>query len=225
MASIDDLEKQVAKLKEQLAAEVAKTGSVEKELKELTEVVAGLKSSLATPKSVDNGGDESSGSEEGDHDDSAMGTTPGQGSIVLSGVLEKKGTVRHNWLKRWFELDSEQHYLNYYDNPKGSQSEPRGSIPLINATCYAHVEKKGQVKPLFFNIRTETRDFLLKALSKEDKAQWVAAIKAQCIKGNLTPEMRKQLMRKGSSFIGKTQDDIPPPSPGSSSASKEHEKE
>jgi len=206
MASVDELEKQVAKLKDQLASEVAKTAAVEKELKELTEVVAGLKSSLT--KSGEH--EESSTSDDADHDDAGKGTTPGQGKILLQGVLEKKGAMRHNWLKRHFELDGEQHCLHYYDNPKGSQTEPRGTIPLMNATCYAHVEKKGVVKVLFFNIRTETRDFLLKALSKEDKDQWVTAVKGQCVKGNLSPEMKKHLSRKGSSFIGKTTEELAP---------------
>jgi len=208
MASVDELEKQVVKLREQLQSEVAKTSAVERELKELTEVVAGLKATLSGAPSGGKAEDEEDDSNEADHDDAAKGTLAGHGKIVLQGVLSKKGAIRHNWIKRWFELDSETHYLNYYDNPKGSQTEPRGSVPLVNATCYAHVEKKNEVKPLFFNIRTETRDFLLKAHSKEDKDSWVAAIKTQCIKGNLTPDMRRQLMRKGSSFIGKTTDEI-----------------
>lgn len=125
--------------------------------------------------------------------------------VVKGGWLEKKGAIRHNWLKRWFELDSNEKFLYYYD--KKGDAQAKGVIPLTNATCYAHVEKKGVVKPLFFNIRTETRDFLIRAETPEEKGDWVKAIKSQCVKGTLSPEAKKHLQRKASSFIGRTTED------------------
>jgi len=76
-----------------------------------------------------------------------------ENKILKTGWLEKKGAIRHNWLKRWFELDSANKYLSYYDNKVDSQTkgtQAKGVVPLINATCFAHVEKKGVTKPLFF---------------------------------------------------------------------------
>jgi hypothetical protein len=78
---------------------------------------------------------------------------------------------------------------------------------LTNATCFAHVEKKGTTKPLFFNIRTETRDFLIRAESAEDKAEWVKLIKTQGVKGELSAEGRKHLAKKASTFIGRTSEE------------------
>jgi hypothetical protein len=83
--------------------------------------------------------------------------------------------------------------------------EAKGVLPLKNAICYAHVQKKNEVKPCFFNIRTENRDFLVKAESKEDKERWVKAVKSQITKGVLTEEEKKQIHKKGQ-FIGRTTD-------------------
>ncbi len=81
-------------------------------------------------------------------------------------------------------------------------------IPLTNAVCFAHVEKKQKVKSLFFNIRTENRDFLIRAESKEVKDAWVKAIKASCVKGQLTEEEKKLLAKRGVNLLGKTAEEI-----------------
>lgn len=246
MASLEELEKKVKELQKQLQVESEKTTAVEKEVQNLSEEVATLKSKSSTPSKTEtttmseapmerkqemakeNGNakkveksdtkeaneessseeEESSSEKEQEPKEKAPVETseePSNNPILKEGFLEKKGAIRHNWLKRWFELDSKNKYLIYYD--KKGDLHTKGVIPLTNATCYAHVEKKGVTKPLFFNIRTETRDFLIRAESQEEKNAWVKLIKSQCVKGELTPEGRKYLSKKSSTFIGRASEE------------------
>lgn len=78
-------------------------------------------------------------------------------------------------------------------------TEPKGIISLEGATCYARVEKNKKPKPLFFNIRTIDRDFLIRAESKEIKDIWVKAIKENTTK--LTEDQKAQMQKKGSSQL------------------------
>jgi len=98
--------------------------------------------------------------------------------IVKQGWLEKKGVIRHNWTRRWMVLERKTE-IRYYKNT--FDSEPKGSIPLTNASVYSHVEKKGKEMPGYFNIRVGNRDFLLRAENGEEKAEWVKAIKSNVI--------------------------------------------
>lgn len=79
----------------------------------------------------------------------------------------------------------------------------KGIIPLTNAIIYTHVEKKGKVKPLYFNIRILNRDFLLKTDSQSEKDAWVKAIKENIVKGDLSEDAKK-MIRPG--IIGVTVD-------------------
>jgi len=126
----------------------------------------------------------------------------------LEGWLDKKGlSPGHPWAKRYFVLQGSN--LSYYEDER-KQGEPK-IFTLKNATCFAHVEKKGTVKELFFNIRTEFRDLLLRASNKEEKDKWVSAIKGACVKGELTVQekaaLQRNLSRRSSSFIGKLAND------------------
>jgi len=219
MASMDDLEKKVEELQKQLREESEKTSMVEKELKDLSKEVSMLKggnnsSGKMTKESGSNGmvnkkevtkeeSSSSSDAEEKEISEEKKETEVQKSSgIIKEGFLEKKGAIRHNWRKRYVVLDSDQKFLLYY--VRKGDAQPKGVIPLVNATCYAHVEKKGTVKPLFFNIRTETRDFLMRAETNEEKGEWVKLIKTQCIKGEVSAEAKKHLAKKASSFIGRT---------------------
>jgi hypothetical protein len=94
------------------------------------------KSAAKTESSTNNGatktaetsakkGDSDNSSSSDDSDSSDEGATApvvkptesseSDGSILKAGFLEKKGAVRHNWLRRWFQLDSKNKYLCYYD--------------------------------------------------------------------------------------------------------------
>lgn len=224
---MESLENQVKILEEQLRQENEKTSSIEKEMKEMSEEMARLKEEVGikksetpeptkketTPRVKEKKKKTSDLQDSSENEGEAAKTATSDDSIVKEGILEKKGSIRHKWSKKYFVLDKTTNYLSYYDK-KGvrislkfiNQQDklPKGVIPLINATCYAHVEKKGAVKPLFFNIRTETNDFLIRASSAEEKAEWVKVIKQYCVPGVLTPDARKQLSKRTSSFIGRT---------------------
>jgi hypothetical protein len=44
----------------------------------------------------------------------------------------------------------------------------------------------------------------LRAASKQEKDDWVAALKSHCQKGTLSPDQQRHLRRSASSFLGKT---------------------
>jgi len=69
--------------------------------------------------------------------------------------------------------------IRYY---KSSEDQiPKGAITLEGASVYSHVEKKAKEMGNYFNIRVGNRDFLLRADSIEEKAEWVKTIKANVV--------------------------------------------
>jgi len=79
----------------------------------------------------------------------------------------------------------------------------KGEVLLVNATLYAHVEKKGTEMPNYFNIRVANRDFLIRAKDSTDKADWVKTIKQQIVKDDEAPNSPKNTkMKKSNSFLG-----------------------
>jgi len=128
------------------------------------------------------------------------------GTIVKEGFLEKKGVIRHNWLKRWFVLEKGEKYvtMKYYKTKLDAKTgKAKGDFVLVNATLYAHVEKKGTEMPNYFNIRVGTRDFLIRAENATEKADWVKTIKASIVKDEDGPNSPKTLKsKKSNSFLG-----------------------
>jgi len=117
--------------------------------------------------------------------------------ILKEGWLEKKGVIRHNWTKRWMILQGNQiKYFQKENDPKG----PRGSISLVNADLYPHVQKKKIDLPTYFNIRVNDRDFLIRATDIQSKEEWISAIKKHIVKDEGVPE-KKTLVKK-TSFLG-----------------------
>jgi len=129
-----------------------------------------------------------------------------KGSIIKEGFLEKKGVIRHNWLKRWFVLEKGEKWpiIRYYKDQKDVKSgKAKGEFFLVNATLYAHVEKKGTEMPNYFNIRVGARDFLIRALDANEKVDWVKSIKANIVKDPEAPNSPKNLkVKKSNSFLG-----------------------
>jgi len=128
------------------------------------------------------------------------------GTVVKEGFLEKKGVIRHNWLKRWFVLEKGEKYvtMKYYKTKLDVKTgKAKGEFVLVNATLYAHVEKKGTEMPNYFNIRVGTRDFLIRAENATEKADWVKTIKASIVKDEDGPNSPKNLKaKKSNSFLG-----------------------
>jgi len=125
---------------------------------------------------------------------------------IKEGFLEKKGVIRHNWLKRFFVLEKGDKYpvMKYFKTEKDvAIGKAKGEILLVNATLYAHVEKKGVEMPNYFNIRVGNRDFLIRAKDSTEKAEWVKTIKSNIVKdeeGPNSPNAAK--VKKANSFLG-----------------------
>jgi len=117
--------------------------------------------------------------------------------IVKEGWLEKKGVIRHNWTKRWMVMQGNQ--IKYFQKENDAKG-PRGSISLVNADLYPHVQKKKVDLPTYFNIRVNDRDFLIRASDMQSKEEWVAAIKKCIVKDVAVPE--KRTLVKKTSFLG-----------------------
>lgn len=83
----------------------------------------------------------------------------------------------------------------------------RGEITLVNATMYAHVEKRGQEMSNYFNIRVANRDYLIRAKDADEKADWVKAIKENIVKDDSAPAPAKRgILGKSNSFLGVVKD-------------------
>jgi len=123
--------------------------------------------------------------------------------FVKSGWLEKKGVIRHSWRRRWFILDTNK--ITYY---KSQDGHAQGSFSLINVVLYSHVEKKGHDMPLYFNIRTDGRDFLFRCESAEDKADWLQCIRRNIVKDQTmaSPNIGRSGLFKTHSFLGVVKD-------------------
>jgi len=88
--------------------------------------------------------------------------------------------------------------IRYYKTPQ--DAEPKGVIPLLNASLYTHVEKKQAEMVGYLNLRIGNRDFLLRAADDDDKQEWVKAIKANIILDEKEENSRK--LAKQNSFLG-----------------------
>jgi regulator of replication initiation timing len=99
MGKVEILEKEVKALEQEFKTEVEHTQLLKREVEELVEEVAFLKESLKV--NLDK-------------------STPTE-QIVMEGWLEKKGAIRHNWLRRWFVLEAKK-ALIYYEK-KGVRSK------------------------------------------------------------------------------------------------------
>jgi len=122
---------------------------------------------------------------------------PKNEKIVKEGYLEKKGVIRHNWTRRWMVLEKNKE-IRYYKTPQ--DPEPKGVIPLLNASLYTHVEKKQAEMVGYLNLRVGNRDFLLRAADDDDKQEWVKAIKSNIVLDEKEESSRK--LAKQSSFLG-----------------------
>jgi len=118
--------------------------------------------------------------------------------IVKQGWLEKKGVIRHNWTRRWMVLERKKE-IRYYKSTE--EPTPKGSISLEGASVYSHVEKKGKEMNNYFNIRIGNRDFLLRADTPEEKAEWVKVIKANVTVAEEEKKNPKELTKQNS-YLG-----------------------
>ncbi|KAL0207665.1 hypothetical protein P9112_012293 [Eukaryota sp. TZLM1-RC] len=87
-------------------------------------------------------------------------------NLVLQGLLRlKDGFFGHS--KKFFRLEGV--CLNYYGSVAEADSDPLGSIPLINASFTRNGDR--------FQIETPTRTFYLLGRTPSESASWVRALK------------------------------------------------
>jgi hypothetical protein len=89
------------------------------------------------------------------------------GEPLKKGYLTKQGAIVRSWRKRFFILSSEGD-LYYLENEEAGI--PKG---VIKGTA---INEIADSKDFGFTIKTEGRDYLIKATSAEDKASWIEAI-------------------------------------------------
>ena len=89
---------------------------------------------------------------------------------LRAGLLEKKGSMRTNWLRRWFELEPSA--LHYLDKKGGSR---KGSIAL-DATSQARASEAPKRYPHEIEVITPARTYRIKAQSQEECDAWLAAL-------------------------------------------------
>jgi len=89
------------------------------------------------------------------------------------GYLYYRKTFRNNWEKRYYVLTADKR-LEWYRCEQEEVAD--GWLSIAEAIIYSHVEKKGVVKPLLFNVRTD-RDHLFRAINAELKAWWISGLK------------------------------------------------
>ena len=54
----------------------------------------------------------------------------------------------------------------------------------MDATVFYNVSRDGEMQNLYFIVRTEGRDFLLRATSQKEKDEWIKAIANECVRYN-----------------------------------------
>jgi len=87
--------------------------------------------------------------------------------------------------------------IRYYKN--SGDKEAKGSMSLLNASVYSHVEKKGKEMSNYFNIRVGQRDFLMRASTAAEKTEWVKMIKANIVIDEAKKKVTSPKLAKGSS--------------------------
>ena len=91
------------------------------------------------------------------------------------GYLQKKGHVRRNWTRRYFQLDVKKGLLTYY-KPSGllSSEKPKGCIAVAGLTV-----RRAPTFCEFVLVEQRTgRSYALLAESELEFDEWVAALEA-----------------------------------------------
>lgn len=105
-------------------------------------------------------------------------------AVIKTGWLHKKGAVRRNWKKRWFEL-TESH-LRYFTAPHDNKGEEKGLIVLqarppprpISTSSHEFAFEIPGISASSKVVRDSNhasmfRTFSLYADTKEDMAEWM----------------------------------------------------
>jgi hypothetical protein len=117
-----------------------------------------------------------------------MATTP---SCDLSGWLKKRGGLRKNWLRRWFELRGAELY--YYESQTAARqgAKPNGSIPLRDCCDVRRSAVSGASK-LEMELECAQRTFRIQAADDTALAEWLRVLQAvqKAVAGGVLPGRR-----------------------------------
>lgn len=91
----------------------------------------------------------------------------------MEGWLEKKGGIRHNWLKRWFVL--QPGVLEYHTRPETSPGTLKGAIQLCDDTAVRASSAPG-AHAHELEIVTPKRTYRVRAESEDAMYAWIAAL-------------------------------------------------
>ncbi|TRY81551.1 hypothetical protein DNTS_012078 [Danionella cerebrum] len=111
--------------------------------------------------------------------------------VVKAGWLEKTPPNGRIYQRRWVQLDSE--YLRYFQSVKEVYSKRMVSL--------GSVDKVGSVGDLRFELHSQSRTFLFKAESSQDRNEWVSCIESVLKDHRQTLSPRNLFFKNGSVSI------------------------
>lgn len=93
------------------------------------------------------------------------------------GFLTKKGGIRKNWLKRWFELDRSEHELAYFGMQSSTSLwvDRKGSIDTTTIVS-VHEGTAPSKTSEEFEVETADRTYRFRAESAGDRDSWIEAL-------------------------------------------------
>ena len=100
-------------------------------------------------------------------------------SVLKGGWLTKKGEVRKNWKRRWFEMDGEFH-LRYFERDDGTKSA-KGKIIFYMYKVEAPVEVDGYSNCIALTHESK-RCFYIFPDRASEIDQWIPFLKAACLR-------------------------------------------
>jgi hypothetical protein len=125
-----------------------------------------------------------------------------KGAAIHSGMLTKKGGIRHNWLERHCELVANGE-LRYYERKKDKTLDLKGVVHLVGALDIRASTAPGKSETEL-EVETVERIFRFRAPSVEERDEWLAVLQAEAPKakasGVVAPEagVKEKLGRIGS---------------------------
>lgn len=98
--------------------------------------------------------------------------------LVIKGHLTKQGSVRKNWLERWFVLDIRKGTLTYYATMNEDPANCKGEILLKDITRAIHLVSEAQKGSHKFSIITKGRTYNVQADTHNAMRVWMEAVNA-----------------------------------------------
>ena len=91
----------------------------------------------------------------------------------MKGWMTKKGAVRKNWSRRWFELRGTS--LVYYKDEHATSSSKKGQVDLSRCLSVQRA-KNPDARPFEFEVVSAHRVYRFASEDETDLAAWLQAI-------------------------------------------------